>query len=202
MALPGAWSEVVRQGFGDEASPLLDRAFTCTSCHCDSGCVCARTHWGWRVADSARIRGTPAIGANIRRVAPERVILICQTPCHCSRRERGTLAGRWREPRRPQPPDHIGKKVPSRMGRRSKGGEVHDSAMAFAPFPACPPGRHPCCIEDPVVPGLITGLHHRLSLRAPSGSKFQLREKPGLGCLFWLRTSLCLAPTALPPHFT
>ena len=28
-----------------------------------------------------------------------------------------------------------------------------------------------------MVPGLITGLHHRLGFRAPSGSKFQLREE-------------------------
>jgi hypothetical protein len=48
---------------------------------------------------------------------------------------------------------------------------------SMRPFPACPPGRNLLSMLDPVVPGLITGLHHRLVFRAPSGSKFQLQEK-------------------------
>ena len=52
----------------------------------------------------------------------------------------------------------------------SRIGRIRKKSPALATVPACPPGRRFCCRGDPVVPGLRTGLHHRLEVRAPSGS--------------------------------
>ena len=71
---------------------------------------------------------------------------------------------------------------------------VHDrqawkKSRALATVPACPPGRLVSFMADPVVPGLRTGLHHRLALRAPSGSSwildlFQRRTFAGSGARY------------------
>jgi hypothetical protein len=42
----------------------------------------------------------------------------------------------------------------------------------LASFSGVPSGTPSTLSFDPVVPGLITGLHHRLGFPAPSGSKF------------------------------
>ncbi len=59
----------------------------------------------------------------------------------------------------------------------SRTGMIRKKSPALATIPACPPGRRLFCMDDPVVPGLMTGLHHRLGLPC------SLREPMNLGLL-------------------
>jgi hypothetical protein len=137
-------------------------------------------------------RGRSAIGANLRMAVANCVALLIllpegarigsrsveETPCRASgtsgREARTVKPEERRQSRRPQPRIVFAKRYSVPDGTAEKGGGVLQSAIARASSPACPPGRYALSVEDPVVPGLITGLHHRLGFHAPSGSRFLL----------------------------
>jgi hypothetical protein len=82
-------------------------------------------------------------------------------------------------------------------GTAEKGRGFHPCATTCTSLPACPPGRHSFHDRDPVVPGLITGLHHRLPSNPPSGSNALLPSRTAAAVLIKMFQPGCEAKEKL-----